>query len=138
MLITAGMRGHHFYSFLISSSGFFFRQSHWKTLKRTRLVTFNHLDRCSVLDALNGAQLCEAVQRGAVQLEGETCAMAGELVLHQHSVQLCHQQLARHLRVERGCTKKKRNKNTKWLISKTVVTVIRSPTCSSKPSAPGG
>lgn len=65
-------------------------------------VTLHHLDQRSVLDALDGAQLCEAVEGGASQLEGETGAVAGDLVLHQHLVQLCHQQLARHLRAERS------------------------------------
>ncbi len=57
-------------------------------------VTLHHLDQRSVLDALDGAQLCETVEHDASQQEGEACSMAGDLVLHQHLAQLCHQQLA--------------------------------------------
>lgn len=47
-------------------------------------ATFDHLDRCSILEALSVSQLCEAVQCVATQLEGETCAMASELMFHQY------------------------------------------------------
>lgn len=65
-----------------------------KSVNVREALTLHHLDQRSVPDALDGAQLCEAVERGAAQLKGEACAVAGDLVLHQHLVQLYHQQLA--------------------------------------------
>lgn len=64
-----------------------------KKKEKDEAVTLHHLDQRSFLDALDGAQLCKAVERGASQLKGEACAVAGELVLHQHLMQFHHQQL---------------------------------------------
>lgn len=82
--------------------------------EKDEVVTLHHLDQRSVLDALDGAQLCEAIERGASQLEGETCVVAGDLVLHQHLVQLRHQQLAWHLGVEESMDSEK---TTTWRYS---------------------
>lgn len=68
--------------------------------EKDEAVTLHHLDRRSIPDAQDGAQVCEAVECDASQLEGEACAVAGDLMLHQHLVQLRHQHLARHLRAE--------------------------------------
>ena len=54
-----------------------------KTEKKGRFaVTLHHLDQHSVLDALDGAQFCKAVEGGASQLEVEACAVTSELVIH--------------------------------------------------------
>lgn len=64
------------------------------------LITFYHLDECSILDAWDGKQFCETVECRASQVKGKTSAMAGDLVIHEHLVQFCHQHLARYLRAK--------------------------------------
>lgn len=56
-----------------------------------------HLDHSSILD---GAQLRVAVKRDVPQPEREACAVAGDLMLHQHLVQLSHQHLSRNLIIQ--------------------------------------
>lgn len=65
--------------------------------KECETVTLLHPDHCSILD---GAQLGVAVQRDVPQPQREARAVAGDLVLHQHLVQLGHQHLTRNLIAE--------------------------------------
>lgn len=68
-----------------------------KSVKQCETVTLLHLDHGSILD---GAELRVAVKRDVPQPEREACAVAGDLMLHQHLVQLPHQHLARNLIAE--------------------------------------
>ena len=43
----------------------------------------HHLDQTPLLQPLDGLELCEVVERGAVQLQGEAGAVAGVLAVHQ-------------------------------------------------------
>lgn len=74
-------------------------------------VTLHHLDQRSVPDALEGAQLFKAVECGAAQLEGEACAVAGDVMVHKHLVKLRHQHLARHLSVEEKRVRRREKKH---------------------------
>lgn len=63
-------------------------------------VTLHHLDHRSVTDARDRVQLIKAVERDTTQLEGKARAVAGDLMIHKHLVELHNQHLAGHLMVE--------------------------------------